>query len=208
MTVVSQELAHFFWPGEDPIGKQMLDGNGNALDVVGVARETTSGPFDSGVGQFYVLKGRRQSGEAPHSNELLVRFSGDPGVLQQAIRNVATDVDRGILIQSQTLAEELAATGRSLWPVTVTVLFLGGAGAVLALIGVYGVVAFSVSRSDERVRRPHGARRQPTRHHSLGRGWRYEAHHQRGRSAVSCYPSSPRRLWRGFRGCKVPSGHA
>jgi predicted permease len=146
VTVVSQDLAHFFWPAEDPIGKQILDGSGNALDVVGVARETTSGPFDSGVGQFYVLKGRRQSGEVPHSNELLVRFSGDPGVLENAIRKVATDVDRGILIKSQTLGEEIAATGRSLWPVTVTVLFLGSAGGVLALVGVYGVVAFSVSR--------------------------------------------------------------
>jgi hypothetical protein len=146
VTVVSQDLARLFWPGEDPIGKQMLDGSGNTLEVVGVARETTSGPFDSRVGQFYLLKGRRQSGELPRNHELLVRFSGDPEVLEQAIRRLASDVDRGILIQSQTLAEEIAANGRSLWPVTVTVLFLGGAGGALALIGVYGVVAFSVSR--------------------------------------------------------------
>jgi ABC-type antimicrobial peptide transport system permease subunit len=146
VTVVSEDLARFFWPGEDPVGKQMLDGSGNALDVVGVARETTSGPFDSSLGQFYVLKGRKQSGEVPRNHELLVRFSGSSEVLENAIRNVATNVDRGILVQSQTLAEEIAATGRSLWPVTAIVLFLGGAGGVLALIGVYGVVAFSVSR--------------------------------------------------------------
>jgi predicted permease len=146
VTVVSENLARFLWPGEDPVGKNMFDGNGNRLTVVGVAREVTSGQFTGDVGQFYVLAGRARRGEVPHYNELLVRFTGDALALESAIRKAGKETDQAVVMTSRTLREGIAATGQDLWPATLTALFLAGIGGVLAFVGVYGVVAFSVSR--------------------------------------------------------------
>jgi hypothetical protein len=145
VAVVSESLARFLWPGEDPVGKEMFDGNDNRLTVVGVAREVKSGQFAGDVGQFYVLGGRVRRGEAPRHNELLVRFSGDAMALESAIRKAGTETDHAVVVTSRTLREDIAATGQDLWPATLTALFLAGIGCVLAFVGVYGVVAFSVS---------------------------------------------------------------
>ena len=145
VAVVGEQLARTLWPAEDPIGKR-LSANGEEgpwLTVVGVAREVMlGGPTEAQRSVLY-LPHRQHPDQKTLT--LLARTSGDPGRLAEGLRRTIRGMDANIpLYNVRTLAEykrlKLAdrMNGASI---------LGGFGALallLASVGVYGVMAFSV----------------------------------------------------------------
>ncbi len=142
--VVSQQLAREFWPHENPLGQTLRDPEGNSFEVVGVARDISStrlgGLDDPMIYQPLDLNG------AYHASPF-VRFSGDGAALTRTvtttIREMAPElyIFRALTIQS--FREELM---EDIWRQTRLVLLFCTMAVVLALIGIYGVVAFAVSQ--------------------------------------------------------------
>ncbi len=144
--MVNETFARRFWPGQDPLGKQVgLEGpDGPWRTVVGVAADSryrsvaeTPRPF------LYVAADHDGDDDAT----LLVRASGPTAgmvpTLRALVRSVAPDLapEQPELLESQL--------GASLLPGRLAGGVLAATGAVallLACLGLYAVVAYSVSR--------------------------------------------------------------
>jgi predicted permease len=175
VAIVGERLARTMWPGQDPLGKRLSarGDKGPWLTVVGVAREVMlGGPTEAQRSVIYLPQL-----QYPGTKTLtvLVRTSSDPGPLAEALRRAIRDMDANLpLYDVRTLAEYRRMklsdrmNGASI---------LGGFGTLallLASIGVYGVMAFSVIQRTKEIgiRVALGAQRRDVVSLFVGRGMR------------------------------------
>jgi predicted permease len=139
--VVSEALARSFWPGEDPVGKRLVLAGHNVL-VAGVARDLKAA--HPGVTDPPHVYRRRDPNAAP--DDLLVRFAGALEPVQAAVRAEMQRVGietHGPPKTLHTILEDMAAQMKPL------VQMVGVAAAIallLAVFGIYGVVALGARR--------------------------------------------------------------
>jgi predicted permease len=140
--VVSEAFARALWPTQDPLGEAIQDADGGLLQVVGVARDVKSQRFGALDGpSFYRLRDPRTYGDA-----IMARFQGDAIPAQLAVRNLIRETGRGMLPRVATLQSVMDQFAEGFWKMAEIVLFLGAVAIVLAVVGIYGVIAFAVSR--------------------------------------------------------------
>src|SRR5215510_13799767 len=141
--VVSQRLAREFWPDENPLGRTLQDTEGHSFEVVGLARDISSlrlgMPDEPMIYQPLDLNGI----VPPHP---LVRFSGDGAALTRAITTVARELAPELHVVVGTIQSLRELSMEDLWRQARLVAFLCSIAVLLAVIGIYGVVAFAVSR--------------------------------------------------------------
>lgn len=142
VAIVNQSLADRLWPGEDPIGKHLSE-EGKQVEVVGVVRDATVFMLgeDHELHLWVPLGQRYLSALTVH-----VRTSTDPRPLLPTLRAQLLALDGELPVLGLDLMEDVVA--RKSEPQRVTSALLAAAGAVtfgLAIMGVYGVMAFVVS---------------------------------------------------------------
>lgn len=164
--VVSASAAAKFWPDEDPIGK-VVRGSWYECVVVGVAGDVRADLSQDAAPTFYMAEGPQAIAT------LIVRTSGDPALLARPVRDAirALDIDQSVRT-IDTLADirtESIASDRFFTFLYVT---FGWLALVLAAVGVYGVVAYSVALRTQEigVRVAVGARDADILRGVLGRG--------------------------------------
>jgi macrolide transport system ATP-binding/permease protein len=142
VAVVSAAMAKRFWPGDEPIGKRFKSGAA-FYEIVGVARDISS--IRPGVqdGPFLYLPATpdKLSGLL-----FLVRTATNPQTLVTAVKDTAQSLDKNVPVAVKPMTENL---NRVLQPARSSALLLGALSLLawmLAMAGVYGVVAYSVSR--------------------------------------------------------------
>ena len=146
VAIVNETLAARAWPNRDPIGQRLRVGaNGPLLEVAGVAKD---GKY------LYWAEPKQSAVWIPSAQEynaqmkVLVRTEGDPAAMAAVVReNVhALDADMPVVNMS-TMAgffEERAMLGPRLIAQMVTA--IGLVGLLLAVVGLYGVMAYAVGR--------------------------------------------------------------
>jgi predicted permease len=140
--VVSEAFARTLWPAKDPLGAIIQDDGGDLAEVVGIARDVKSQRFGALDGpSFYRLRDPRAYGDS-----ILARFQGDAPTMQLAVRNAIREMDREMLPRIGTLQSVMDNFAESFWKLAEMTLLLGAVAMVLAVTGIYGVLAFSVSR--------------------------------------------------------------
>lgn len=140
--VVSEALARGLWPGRDALGELVQNANGDLLRVVGIARDTRSERFGAVDGpRLYIPRNPQSMGGA-----LMVRFAGDAAAAEIAIRNLIRRLDREMMPSPRTLDALRREMASRFWRMARIVLGMGAAAMLLAVIGIYGVMAFAVSR--------------------------------------------------------------
>lgn len=144
VAVVSERMATQLWPAGSPIGARLsLGGDENEeVTVVGVAGDVREAPTSEPPPVAYVSAWHQPE----RSYELVVGANGPATPLIPGIRNALRDIDPAVpLAFPRTMAEVYAG---QLAPARVPMSFLGGF-AVLALVlagmGIYGVVGYSVA---------------------------------------------------------------
>ena len=150
VVIVNETLARRFFPGEDPargaVGRRISfqSDEGPWLEIVGVARDGKYWTIGEAP-QLFVYSPLSQS--YSQTATLVVRSEGDARPLAAAIRAEVARLDPSLpLFDVKTLDEHM---GVSLFPARVAALLLGGFGLLallLAAMGVYGVVSYSVAQ--------------------------------------------------------------
>ena len=140
--IVSQTFAAAFWPGKDPIGKEVIGPDGKRLRVLGVVGDTYSGYTREPDGPtLYMLRTTPVRGDL-----VLIRFHGDAGSIAAAVKHLVRDLDPQMLAVSSTLRAQMDVTAEQGWLLGKMLLFVACVAAFLALLGIYGAVGYSVTR--------------------------------------------------------------
>jgi putative ABC transport system permease protein len=179
VVVINESTARRFWPGQSAVGKRFRRGTVQEvrpwITVVGVVADVKEA-LDTVPG----LQGywpHAQSGWA-RDMALVIRASGDPLALTTAVRNEIRAVDREIpivnMIPMGQLMSESVSEPRFR---TMVVLSFAGVACLLALVGIYGVMAFLVAERTHEigVRMALGAEQAGVLRHILGQGMQLTA---------------------------------
>jgi predicted permease len=145
VVVVNEQMARRFWPGEDPIGRQIeLEQPKRLAEIVGVVRDGRFRGYRAQVNPcFYVPLAQRH---IPRMN-LEVRTAGDPGRLVAAVRHEIQSLDRDLLVPEFQTLRSFRDAGLGQERLSAALLSgLGILAALIAAIGIYGVLAFAVAQ--------------------------------------------------------------
>src|SRR5262245_40822134 len=163
VAVINETAARRFWPGEDPMGKVFKLGPPEEMVPAGILRPgyrfirwTVVGVLKDvkhqGLGQpsnpeIYTLPQQSLSNDgATRTMYLAVRAAGDPTALTSAIRSQAQELDKEQPIAEVATMEERRAESllRARFNTLLLTIFAAVALA-LAVVGVYGVISYSVA---------------------------------------------------------------
>jgi putative ABC transport system permease protein len=145
--VISQQMADRYFAGRDPIGASMrLSGDSAQMGtVIGVVRDVEHNGLTSAVDPtFYAVHSQfHQSAQfTPRTMNLVVRTTGDPLALARAVREQVRALDPEIPVAHVRTMDDIVRS--SIAKQRFSMLLLGAFGALallLAMVGIYGVVA-------------------------------------------------------------------
>jgi putative ABC transport system permease protein len=150
VAIANEAMANHFWPGEDPIGKRFhFFGDPTLREVVGV----TSNSVVDAIGEVPppVAYLPLTQDFAPAAT-LQVRTVGDPETAIGTVRNQIQALDTNLAITDvQTIG---AIMNQGLWAARMGAALLslfGGLALILAAIGVYGVLSYSVNQQSHEI---------------------------------------------------------
>jgi putative ABC transport system permease protein len=163
--ILNERLARQNWPGEDPIGKQVtLDDPRSTspvaqwLTVVGVVKNVkqdswTEQPSNEIYLAFQQSRGFFESPSRRYSSMTIVlRAAVDPGGLAAAARETVRSLDSGLPVSNVVTMEQVIAD--KLWQERFNLQLIGlfgGVALVMAAVGLYGVMSYSVNQRTQEV---------------------------------------------------------
>jgi macrolide transport system ATP-binding/permease protein len=146
VVIVNEQFAKHFWPGADAVGKHIrLDSStGTPVQIVGVA-ETIKNQSTYAPADFVYMPLAQHP--IPRMT-LMLRSTGDPLQLVQSVKDVVRTLDPNLpMLDTRSYAEYYR--NQAVEGPRIAVKLVGAMGVVgllLAIAGLYGVVAYNVSR--------------------------------------------------------------
>jgi putative ABC transport system permease protein len=145
VALINRTAAERIWPDEDPIGKRIrLGGLQDSLrTIVGIVGDVNHYDLETAPDlQAYV----------PHAQwvdwymRLAVRTSADPGSLTGAVRQAVHSLDPDVpLYKVSTMRQLISASTRQRRFTLVLVALFAAVALLMAVIGIYGVMAYNVT---------------------------------------------------------------
>ncbi len=143
VVIINHKMADTFWPGKDPVGKTVIAGNpGRKFTIVGVVADSKYIDIDEAPRAFlyYALSQNYRGGIT-----VIARTKDDPSLWVRPFAQALHSLGLKIIIQPVTLQRWLDLTLLTQRIAAGIVAILGALGLLLAIIGLFGAVSYSVS---------------------------------------------------------------
>lgn len=153
VAIVNEEFVRRYFPGEDPIGRRIKLGRftspNNWITIVGVAGDVRHWGLD---GRLLPYLYRPYSQAAWPGMSVVVRTASNPAVLSETVRQALMRLEPEQPVSKMTTLEEIVegSLGLRNFPMRLLASF-GLMALVLAAIGIYGMVSYSVAQRTQEI---------------------------------------------------------
>jgi predicted permease len=148
VAIITPGIAEKLWPGRDPIGKQVTSNylGDTWMTVVGVVTEASSWTMPRGAQNEIFIPLAQQPNAEPARGQLVatIRTSGDPAALMTPVRKRLRSLAPDSPARLSTLEERISRSAADRRFAMLALTAFGVIALVLAGIGIYGVVSYTV----------------------------------------------------------------
>ncbi|MGO4884549.1 MAG: ABC transporter permease [Bryobacteraceae bacterium] len=145
VAVINETMARHFWNGKDPIGARLrFFGDNTPVEIVGVVKDIVYRSPGDPPSMMVYLSLRQYDWPTV---TLWVRTAGEPEAMLSTIRREVQSLDRDVLLSDVETAMQVSHEG--LWQQRLGAVLFGAFGAlagVLTIVGLYGVISYSVGQ--------------------------------------------------------------
>lgn len=155
VAIINQAMAKQYWPNQDPVGRHFRTATNSkqSIEIVGVAKDARYGRTTGPVGNNFYLPLAQHT--AMGSLEVLhVRATGDAAAMipevERTIQSISPDLP---VFDVQTMNQGLyTLNGLLMYQLGAGIAAaLGGLGLILSVVGVYGIISYSVSQRTQEI---------------------------------------------------------
>jgi putative ABC transport system permease protein len=146
--VIDEDFAKRYWPNEEAVGKRVKlgrDANAAILEVIGVVGRVKMESLNQNSDR---VQGYFAFNQIPQSDmTVIIKGASDPNLLISSVRGVVKSIDPDQPIYSPRTMDEIRAESVAPERLNLTLLSLfAGIALVLAIVGIYGVMSYSVTQ--------------------------------------------------------------
>jgi len=146
--VIDEEFARRYWPNEDPIGKRVrlgTESDAPKLEVLGVVGRVKMESLNQNSDR---VQGYLPFNQTPDNDmTVIIKGASDPNQLISSVRGAIREIDPDQPIYSVRTMNEIRAESVAGERLNLTLLSLfAGMALVLAIVGIYGVMSYSVTQ--------------------------------------------------------------
>jgi predicted permease len=173
VAVINETLARRYWPDTDPLGKTIRADLGTPRVVVGVMKDGKYGALDEAPQPYLCIP--LEQAEYQKRFHLLVETTGEPRALIQPVMREARQLNPNLPVSNiATMTQHLELSVGNARALAALISSFGLLALLLALLGVYGVMSYSVVRRTHEfgIRMALGARTSTILGMVLGQGLR------------------------------------